>query len=173
MTPVLIALGSNLGDRFGHLSEAVMAIADKMWVQDVSSIVESAPMYLTDQPSFYNAVLIAKTKVGPRETLGQLKDLETKLGRSAGVRNGPREIDLDMIAYGNLAYIFRNEGRVVLQVPHPRAFERAFVLKPAAEVCAGFMLPGLGTVGKLLDNLGDAADSAQVRPDAVLPLHRI
>jgi len=65
-----------------------------------------------------------------------------------------------MIAYGNLSYRYRENHVSRCKVPHPRAFERG-LLKPLAEICPGFVLPGLGTAAKLLDNLGDAADSVK------------
>lgn len=172
VVPILLSLGTNLGDRQRSLSQAVERLAWWFEIETVSRVVESPAMYLDDQPDFLNAAVLAKTDLGPRETLARLKEIESAMGRIERVRNGPREIDIDLIAYGRLQYRFVEESGNTLQIPHPRLAERAFVLKPLADICPRFNLPRVGIVKKLLDNLGEAADAAQWVPDAILPLHR-
>lgn len=173
MVPVLVGLGTNLGDRLQYLQRGVDALAQEVSIQAISGVVESPAMYLSDQPAFLNAILLAHTDLGPRGLLAKLKGIEAKIGRIARERYGPREIDLDLIAYGSLAYCYEVDGQVQIQVPHPRTPERAFVLKPLVEISPQFNLPGLGKASVLLDNLGVSADEVRLLPDAVLSLYRL
>ncbi|MBX3096080.1 MAG: 2-amino-4-hydroxy-6-hydroxymethyldihydropteridine diphosphokinase [Fimbriimonadaceae bacterium] len=125
MTPVVIALGSNLGDRALHLAEAVKRLSEPVVLTAVSSVVESAPMYVTDQPAFLNQVVRGETSLGPCQLLAALKMIEVSLGREPGERNGPRVIDLDIVVFGVLQ--LRSN---VVTIPHPRAAERPFVMGP-------------------------------------------
>jgi len=129
-------------------------------------------MYLEDQPNFLNNAVLAETSLGPRAVLTLLKGIEAEMGRQQRVRNGPREIDIDLIAYGALRYRYVEDGEAEIQVPHPRLAERAFVLKPIADIAPDFRIPGLGPARELLDNLGEAANAATWIDDAALSLHR-
>ena len=142
---VAIGLSSNLGDKLLFLRRACVSLSGSMKVTAVSSVYETGPMYLTDQPDFINAVLIGTTELGPLALLTRLKETERGLGRQDRGRNGPREIDLDIVAYGSLA--LRSQA---VTVPHPRAFERRFVLQPLVEVDPSFRLPGFGLAQDLL-----------------------
>jgi 2-amino-4-hydroxy-6-hydroxymethyldihydropteridine diphosphokinase len=166
---VLIALGSNVGDRAANLTRAVEALRQGVEVIAVSRIYETAPMYVTDQPPFLNAAVRVRTCLGPLPVLKFLKATEASIGRQARERNGPREIDLDLIAYGTLAYTFR-DGTVRLQVPHPRAHERRFVMAPLADIAANDHMPGIGRIRELLEATNEQAETVQVHEHAVLPL---
>lgn len=133
---VVIALGSNLGDRRWHLSRALHALRSVVHVVRVSSFheteaVDSPP----GSPPFLNAVLLGYTSLSPLDLLDALLAIERRLGRvRRGVRNEPRLIDLDLIAYGAVRMRTRK-----LTLPHPRAHEREFVMAPLREI--GGVLP--------------------------------
>jgi 2-amino-4-hydroxy-6-hydroxymethyldihydropteridine diphosphokinase len=149
MTPIVIGLGSNVGDSLGHIREAIRLLRRAVKVEAVSSLYETAPMYVSDQPPFLNAVLTATTELGPRALLRFLKDAEREIGRQSRERYGPREIDLDLIAYGSLNYSWGG-GEKPLTVPHPKIQERRFVLLPLCEIAPSFRLVGLGVTCELL-----------------------
>lgn len=132
MAEVLVGLGSNLGDRVGLLQEAVRAL-DRVVTRDrLSSLWETEPVGMRDQPHFLNAVLLGHTDRPARALLATLVDIEQRLGRVRRVLNGPRVIDLDLLAYDGLAL---DEPGLVL--PHPRMAQRRFVLAPLAEIAPG------------------------------------
>ncbi len=135
---VFLGLGSNLGDRLAHLRAALEGLKPVFRVERVSSVYETAPQLVTDQPAFYNLVCAGETDLSPRELLRFLKDLEARLGRQARFRYGPREIDLDILLYGAQIIIDPD-----LSIPHPRLTERAFVLVPLAELAPDLLHPGL------------------------------
>jgi len=152
MVPVLIGLGSNLQQPEIQVQNAAKMLATICQDFRLSPLVASDPMYVTDQPEFINAVGIGKTSMSPRELLTTLKQLEDQLGRENGVRYGPRVIDLDLLAYGNLRYEYRTGGQCHLSVPHQKIAERAFVLVPLSLLDPEFTFPGLGPVQELLAN---------------------
>jgi 2-amino-4-hydroxy-6-hydroxymethyldihydropteridine diphosphokinase len=124
---VVIALGSNLGDRAYNLRRAIDALPIR--VVRVSTFLETEPVD-APPPMFLNAVVIGYTHMEPHALLRELLALEKRLGRRRrGIRNEPRVIDLDLIAYG--ATRMRTPS---LTLPHPRAHEREFVMKPLREV---------------------------------------
>jgi 2-amino-4-hydroxy-6-hydroxymethyldihydropteridine diphosphokinase len=168
---ILLGLGSNVGDRLANLRRAVEAL-DFLEPIAASRVYETAPMYVTDQPAFYNAALLAQSDLSPLALLRAVKDAEVRVGRSLGQRFGPREIDIDLLAYGSLAYRFSAGGELRLQVPHPRVAERLFVLQPLHDVDPHALLPGIGRVSELIERISDQADTVKVVYDAVLPLHR-
>jgi len=129
MNTVLIALGSNLGDRRYNLMRAIHALRDVVRVVRVSSIRETAPVD-APPPSFLNAIVVGYTTLAPEELLEALLDIEEKLGRvRRGVRNEPRVIDLDLIFHGG--HRMRTSA---LTLPHPRYREREFVMTPMREL---------------------------------------
>lgn len=139
VTRVVIALGSNLGDRAGNLRAALAALEQEhIRVTGWSSIWETAPVP-ADQPAFLNAVLAAETRLSPDELLKVLKRIEHRLGRRPERHWGPRPIDLDILFYGS-----QRVERPDLKVPHPLILDRSFVLAPLAEVLPG-ELPHLAT----------------------------
>ena len=167
---VLLALGSNVGDRFAHLIEAVELISVHIAVKQTSGVYETAPMYVTDQPDFLNAALCGETKLGPLHLLRVLKGIEAEMGRPSGRRYGPREIDIDLIAYGSVRYRYIEAGQTILETPHPRVAERRFVLEPLADVAPEFILPGIGRVRELLKRTEEQSDCVR-KVDGVLPVH--
>jgi 2-amino-4-hydroxy-6-hydroxymethyldihydropteridine diphosphokinase len=123
----VIALGSNLGNREYHLRRAIRELPVR--VVRVSTFIETDPMN-APPPKFLNAVVIGTTTLGPHALLAALLALEKRLGRRrTGVRNEPRIIDLDLIAYDALR--IRTPS---LTLPHPRAHLREFVLGPLREL---------------------------------------
>ncbi len=129
MVKVAIALGSNLGDRLGHLRAGLDGLVELGAVQAVSGVYETDPVGGPPQGRYLNAVVVVETDRGPLDVLSALLEIERSRGRERTVRWGPRTLDLDLIVY---------EGQRVdlptLEVPHPRAHERGFVLAPLAEV---------------------------------------
>lgn len=170
MPRIVIAFGSNRGDREGFLCDAIARLRREMTILSVSPVYETDPMYVQDQPPFLNGVLVAETNRGPLATLAVLKQVEREVGRTPAERYGPREIDLDLIAFGPVAYRFLDKGRAKLQVPHPRTPERRFVLAPLADLEPELVLPGLGKVQTLLDACPNPADSVRLYQHAVVPL---
>jgi 2-amino-4-hydroxy-6-hydroxymethyldihydropteridine diphosphokinase len=128
---VVIALGSNLGDRRYNLARAVAAVGEIVRVVRVSSFHETEPVDApSGSPPFLNAVLLGYTSLAPLALLDALLSIEQRLGRvRRGVKNSPRVIDLDLIAHG--AVRMRTKR---LTLPHPRAHEREFVLAPLREI---------------------------------------
>ncbi len=171
MVEALIALGSNVGERERHFADAIRRLAACGEVLRTSSLYETAPMYVEDQPPFLNGALILQTALGPWPLLEALKTIEREVGRETRARNGPREIDLDLIAYGGLRYTFEDPGTGrKLVVPHPRAAERRFVLAPAADVAPECLLPGFGTLRELLAQTESQAEGVCLKEDAAISL---
>jgi len=152
---VLLSLGSNLGDRVRNLERALERLRGHLYIEGVSSIYETQPVGIKDQPWFLNIVCSATTRLKPAALLEYVLELEEDLGRRRGQRFGPRVIDIDILAY---------DDRVIdehdLELPHPRMSERRFVLEPLAEIEPDWRHPVSGqTVGELLDE----ADADVVR----------
>ncbi|HLH28421.1 MAG TPA: 2-amino-4-hydroxy-6-hydroxymethyldihydropteridine diphosphokinase [Acidimicrobiales bacterium] len=136
MTRAYIGLGTNLGDREGFLRAAVDAlVAHDLAPTAVSSVYESAPLG-PPQPDYLNAAAEVRTALGARELLEQLKAIEAELGRQHRERWGPREIDLDLLLYGDET--IDEDG---LTVPHPELTKRSFVLVPLLEIAPYLDLP--------------------------------
>ena len=159
---VAFGLGSNLGDRVGHLTAAVAGLS-MGGVRDVrvSSAYETDPVGGPAQPDYLNAVVVGETSLAAVELLTLAKALEFRAQRIRTVRNAPRTLDVDILALGDV--VLSTEQ---LTVPHPRAHERAFVLVPWAEVDPGFVVPGRGTVSEL----AEAVDATGVRPGPAVDL---
>ena len=144
-----VGLGSNLGDRQSNLKIALseMRALPMIEVKQVSSLYESAPVGMTEQPDFLNAVAEVQTSLPALELLGVLLHIEKKMGRARTIRWGPRVIDLDLLLYGEQQIALPN-----LTVPHPRLRERAFVMVPLAELAPELALPGGGkTAAEIAD----------------------
>ena len=149
-TPVAIGLGSNLGDRLAHLEKAVRGLHALIEIRHGSTVYESRPMLLEDQPLFLNACCVGETDLSARSLLDSLQILERRAGRrQGGPRFGPRELDLDLLLYGDDVIEEDN-----LRVPHPRMTERPFVLWPLAEIAGDWLHPEAGlTVERLAADL--------------------
>ena len=131
MTTVYLGLGSNLGDRSGNLNSALTELSKKgVRVLRVSEFIETDPVGGPPQGKYLNGVLKGETDLVPEELLAAIKDIERRLGRKKErIRNAPRPIDIDILFYGE-----RNIQTADLQIPHPRLFERDFVLDPLKEI---------------------------------------
>jgi 2-amino-4-hydroxy-6-hydroxymethyldihydropteridine diphosphokinase len=133
---VYLGLGSNLGDRMDNLSSAVERLSQKVNIKNLSSVYESEPLYIKEQPLFLNTVLSADTKLAPFKLLSFIKGIESELGRQPSFRNAPRLIDIDILFYGDQII-----DTLELTIPHPRITERAFVLVPLAEIAPRLVYP--------------------------------
>lgn len=149
---VVLALGSNLGDRLPSLQGAVDAIADTpdVWVTGVSPVYETEPV---DAPAgsepFLNAVVLADTTLAAHRLMERALAIEDVYDRERGeVANAPRTLDVDLIVVGD-----RRSHDDTLRLPHPRAAERAFVLQPWADLEPDAVLPDHGPVAELLAGL--------------------
>jgi 2-amino-4-hydroxy-6-hydroxymethyldihydropteridine diphosphokinase len=145
-----VGLGSNVGDRLGHLRAAVAALR----AHDGIDVVATSGVYETDpvgppQSDFLNAVVELATDLAAEELLRVFKQIETDLGRVPRERWGPREIDLDLLVHGD-----RRLESDDLVVPHPRIAARAFVLVPLEELAPALEIPGVGDASSLLARLG-------------------
>lgn len=149
MAEVFIALGSNLGDREANLREAQAAIVSAVAILARSSVHETGPQYVVDQPPFLNMVLRGTTSLEPEALLSFLQNIEKNLGRKPSRRFGPRLIDLDILYHGDK---ISNNQHLVL--PHPRIAERNFVLLPMAEIAPERRHPVTGkTTAEMLEAL--------------------
>ena len=141
MAQVLLGLGGNVGDVRSTLDEAIALLADGVHVKLIarSSDYRTPPWGVTEQPPFVNCVILVETPLSPRALLDRALTVERALGRDRAKeqRWGPRTVDIDLIAYGNVAV--DDPG---LTLPHPRLFERAFVLVPLAEIVPDRMIAG-------------------------------
>ena len=155
--PIYLGLGANLGDRAASFAVAIGRLAESRAVRVIrrSSLYETAPVGVTDQPPFLNAVLEAETTLPPRELLALLKEIEARLGRQPGPRWGPRPIDLDILLYGDMRV-----AEPDLTIPHPELWNRDFVLVPLAELQPGLRAPDGGTLAAWV---AAHADSVAVR----------
>ena len=142
-TIAVVSLGSNIEPRAQRLADALAAIAaiPRTRVVKASSVRETEPVDVPEEfrgQRFLNQIAVCETELEAHDFLRRLQAIETAQGRVRGpVRNVPRTIDLDIIAFGDLVL-----DEPELTLPHPRARERAFVMEPLAEVLPGFVFPG-------------------------------
>ena len=131
MNRAYLSLGSNLGDRLDLLKKAVRMLDEHeaICVEAISSVYETDPVGVTDQPAFLNIVSEITTSLTPEGLLQACRQIEENLDRVRVVRWGPRTMDLDILLYNH-----DNIETETLTVPHPRMHERAFVLVPLAEI---------------------------------------
>ncbi|MCL6445054.1 MAG: 2-amino-4-hydroxy-6-hydroxymethyldihydropteridine diphosphokinase [Alicyclobacillus sp.] len=146
-----ISVGSNIGDRWGHLKYAVQALQALTSAKvRCSGVYETAPVGYTAQPDFLNLVLRMDTTLSPLALLAELQAIEAARGRKRDIRFGPRTLDLDLLLYDDIYLCYRT-----LQIPHPRMWERAFVLVPLAELAPQMRAPGRRTVASLAQSLAE------------------
>jgi 2-amino-4-hydroxy-6-hydroxymethyldihydropteridine diphosphokinase len=162
---VVIALGSNLGDRLDNLQAGLDALFDGPGMEfvAVSPVFETDPVGGPEQPDYLNAVLLADTWLPAAAVLERCHEVEAVLGRTREQAWGPRTLDLDLIVYGDDVI-----DDPALTVPHPRAHERAFVLAPWHAADPDARIPGRGRVADLLAAAG-LAGVRQVPGVSLLP----
>jgi 2-amino-4-hydroxy-6-hydroxymethyldihydropteridine diphosphokinase len=148
VTVAYVGLGSNLGDRHASLRRALELLALHVRVLAVSSLRETEPVGVVDQPRFVNAAAELETELPAVGLLDVLLTVERELGRERRERWGPRTIDLDLLLYGTETIDVPG-----LTVPHARLHERRFVLEPLAELAPELVVPGRGRVDELLARL--------------------
>lgn len=146
MNVSFISIGSNIGDRLHHLTDAVRGLHKhkEITVTTISSIYETTPVGFIDQADFLNLVVRVETTLSAHDLLASCQEIENGLGRVREVRWGPRTVDLDILLYNN-----DNVESENLIVPHPRMGERAFVLVPLLEIA-----PGIVQLESALDDSG-------------------
>ncbi len=146
-----IGLGANLGDARAALEAALQALAALPDTQLLrrSSLYRSAPID-SSGPDYLNAVAELRTGLAPLALLRALQAIEQEHGRERPYRNAPRTLDLDLLLHGELAL-----DTPELTLPHPRAHQRAFVLRPLAELAPTLQIPGQGRVAELLAQVRD------------------
>jgi 2-amino-4-hydroxy-6-hydroxymethyldihydropteridine diphosphokinase len=154
-----IGLGSNLGDRRGHLRAAFEELKLFGQVIRASSLYETEPVGFTEQGAFLNAAICLETRLPPRALMDELLRIEAGRGRTRGLRNGPRTLDLDLLFYDDA--VVEEPGLVL---PHPRLHERRFVLVPLCELAPRLLHPVLKReLGGLLREVPD--DPAVIRAE--------
>ena len=142
-----VGLGANLGDPESQVRLAITALGQlpKTQLVAASSLYRSAPVGVSPQPDFINAVACIETRLTARQMLEELITTEARFGRERPFPGAPRTLDLDLLLYGDQT--IEEPG---LLVPHPRMHERAFVLLPLAEIAADAVIPHKGSVKTLL-----------------------
>jgi dihydropteroate synthase len=156
---VVLAFGSNVGDKTGNIRRALRGLVSGPVVEltAVSRLYRTPPWGKTDQDWFVNACALGRTSLEPEALLERIKRLEVELGREPAERWGPRVIDIDLIAYDEVALTTER-----LTLPHPELFNRAFVLVPLAEIAPDLLIGGA--------RIGEAAGRLGAEAEQVLPL---
>lgn len=153
---ILIGLGANLESKFGQPESTISHVMDVfpeygISVLSKSSIWKTAPMPMSDQPWYKNAVCSVHTEYNPHELLKAINQIEKDFGRVRSIQDAPRVIDLDILCYNDLHIV---EGN--LEIPHPRMCERAFVLYPLIEIQPNWKHPITNLpIDFLIENLSD------------------
>lgn len=146
---VYLSLGSNIGDRGANLRAAIAKLGEVSQVTGVSSLYETEPVDFTAQPWFLNCAVALRTELMPKVFLAKIQAIEQEMGRRRIQPKGPRNIDIDILLFGN-AVVSTQE----LQIPHPAMQERRFVLEPLCEIAPEARHPILKkTVRELLQAL--------------------
>jgi 2-amino-4-hydroxy-6-hydroxymethyldihydropteridine diphosphokinase len=144
----VIALGANIGNPREQIDIAIALLQEALDVTAISSIYTTAPVGGPDQPDYLNAVCIAESELPATDLLSLLHGIEKTLGRERIEHWGPRTIDLDLIQYGSIL-----SSADELLLPHPRAYERRFVLEPWHEIEPDAILLTHGKISELLAQL--------------------
>lgn len=162
IAPVILGLGSNLGDRVRNIEQALGRLIMHVRLERISEIYETEPVELRDQPWFLNLVCTGTTRLAPWDLLEFIHEIEKGLGRERDEeRYGPRPIDIDILAYDD-----RTMEEPDLTIPHPRMTERAFVLVPLAEIAPDWCHPVTGEAAR---GMAARVDTGTVRPHSIRP----
>jgi 2-amino-4-hydroxy-6-hydroxymethyldihydropteridine diphosphokinase len=144
----VIALGSNLGNRELNIDSAIAELAKIIEITHLSTNHETDPVGGPDQGQYLNAVAVVKTILSPEQFLVVIQQIELEQNRERNERWGPRTLDIDLLAMDNEV-----RSTPELELPHPRAHERAFVLLPWSLLDPDFVIPGKASVAQLLENV--------------------
>lgn len=153
-TPAVLAVGGNLGDRVANIRASVEALRETkgIKVRGVSPLVESFAVTEAgvdeNKPNYINAVVKVDTKLKPKKLLREVRRIESQLGRVRIERWGSRTMDIDIVTYGDVI-----KSKKKLELPHPRAFQRAFVLVPWMMLDENAVLPGHGSIAELSQHI--------------------
>lgn len=139
LTHAALGIGGNLGDTQQNLINVISNLAHQLDVEvlSVSKLYKTPPWGKTDQPAFLNACLLVETSLTARQLLDKCLDIEQKLGRVRAERWGPRQVDIDILYFGDEVIV--EEG---LEVPHPRMTDRAFVMQPLSDIAPDKLISG-------------------------------
>ena len=161
-----ISLGSNLGDRFQYLQNALDSInaVTGTQVHSVSPVFETDPVGGPEQGQYLNAVAVVKTILSPEQFLAATQQIELEQNRERNEHWGPRTLDIDLLAMDTEV-----RSSLELELPHPRAHERAFVLLPWSLLDPDFVIPGKASVSELLEGLD--VKGVRIRNDLELTAH--
>jgi dihydroneopterin aldolase/2-amino-4-hydroxy-6-hydroxymethyldihydropteridine diphosphokinase/dihydropteroate synthase len=193
-TIAYLSLGSNLGNRAHSIHSALTRLASlpnahsssngpAVRVIRTSFLYESAPMYLSDQPSFLNCACMVETTLSPTELLAHVKSIEKAMGRVKTVQYGPRVIDIDIISFGSEVANIQHEDKhqLDLQIPHPRLHEREFVLRPLSDMDPNLVFPSVSSnnrrvavtelLAKLMNQSSGKSELRRVMPLAANSKH--
>lgn len=158
---VYLSLGSNLGNRRANLRKALKLLGDRIEITKVSSVYDTEPVGVGEQPRFLNLMCRVNTNIGPVQLLSLIKGIESDMGRDLSLLNAPRVIDIDIIFYRDTIM-----ETPELTIPHPRMRGRAFVLVPFNEIAPDAVHPATG------ERVGDLAANVEGR-DGVVKKRRL
>jgi 2-amino-4-hydroxy-6-hydroxymethyldihydropteridine diphosphokinase len=154
------ALGSNLGNRLANLQDGIRLLAPAVEVNAVSALYESAPVGSSVLAPYFNAAARGVTELDPLDLLRRVKAIEWAMGRRPGPRWGPRPLDIDILLMDGVSVTTAG-----LEVPHPRLAERAFVLRPLADLDPSLLLPDGRTARAAADRASDEGLRRIAEPD--------
>lgn len=161
ISKVVLSLGSNMGDSAAILSEAVELLGETpdLILVDVSPVYQTKPISEVEQDDFLNLVIVAETTLEPLTILDRARAIEDNFGRTREVPGGPRTLDIDVIMVG------KRISEQDIELPHPRAHERAFVLVPWLDIDPGGEIAGHGRIADLVHEVDT---SGMIRRDDIV-----